>query len=61
MAKHLSEDERRAVFLAVVEAQDAGKGVVLSRKEVAEQFGISDRQVRQIEQEGIDAEWPPLG
>jgi DNA-directed RNA polymerase sigma subunit (sigma70/sigma32) len=66
MAKHepskrLSEEERRAVFTAVVEAQDAGKGVVLSRKEVAERFGISDRQVRQIEQEGIDGGWPPLG
>ena len=61
MAKHLSEDERRAAFLALVEAQDAGKGVVLSRKEVAERFGITDREVRRIEQEGLDASWPPLG
>jgi hypothetical protein len=61
MAKHLSEEERRAVFLALVEAQDAGKGVVLSRKEVAERFGLSDREVRRIEQEGIDTGWPPLG
>ena len=34
--------------------------VVQSRKEIAEQFGISDRQLKQIEQEGIDGEWPPL-
>ena len=61
MAKHLSEDERRAAFLVLVEAQDAGKGVVLSRKEVAERFGITDREVRRIEQEGLDASWPPLG
>ena len=61
MAKHLSEDERRAAFLALVEAQDAGKGVVRSRKEVAERFGITDREVRRIEQEGLDASWPPLG
>ena len=61
MAKHLSEDERRAAFRALVEAQDAGRGVVLSRKEVAERFGITDREVRRIEQEGLDAGWPPLG
>jgi hypothetical protein len=59
--KLLPEEERRAVFLALVEAQDAGRGVVLSRKEVAERFGITDRDVRRIEQEGIDAGWPPLG
>ena len=61
MAKHLSEDERRAAFLALVEAQGAGKGVVLSRKEVAERFGITDREVRRFEQVGLDASWPPLG
>ena len=55
MAKHLSEDERRAAFRALVEAQDAGKGVVLSRKEVTERFGITDREVRRIEQEGLAA------
>ena len=55
MAKRLSEEERKAVFLALVEAQDAGRGVVLSRKEVAERFGITDREVRRIEQEGLAA------
>jgi hypothetical protein len=53
--------ERKAVFLALVAAQDMGAGVVRSRKEVAEKFGITDREVRQIEQEGIDGGWPPLG
>ena len=60
-SKRLSEDERKAVFLALVEAQDAGKGVVLARKEVAEKFAITDRELRRIEQEGIDHGWPPLG
>ena len=60
-SRRLSEDERRAVFLALVAAQDMGMGVVRSRKEVAERFGISDREVRRIEEECIDAEWPPLG
>lgn len=41
-----SEEERRAVFLALVAAQDTGKGVVRSRKEVAERYGITDREVR---------------
>jgi DNA-directed RNA polymerase sigma subunit (sigma70/sigma32) len=59
--KVLSEDERKAAFLALVAAQDAGKGVALSRKDVAEQFGITDREVRQIEREGLDGGWPPLG
>ena len=59
--KGLSEKERRAVFLALVAAQDMGAGVVRSRKEVAERFGITDREVRQIEEEGIDGGWPPLG
>jgi hypothetical protein len=40
-----SEEERRAVFLALA-AQDTGKGVVRSRKEVAERYGITDREVR---------------
>jgi hypothetical protein len=58
--KRLSEEERKAVFLALVAAQDAGKAVVLSRKEVAERFGLSDREVRRIEEEGLDVGWPPL-
>jgi len=59
-SRRLSEDERRAVFLALVAAQDMGMGVVRSRKEVAGQFGLSDREVRRIEEEGLDAGWPPL-
>ena len=57
----LSEGERRSIFLALVEAQDGEKGVVKSRKDVARRFGITDRRLREIEREGIDAEWPPLG
>ena len=55
--KVLSEDERKVVFLALVAAQDAGRGA-LSRKEVAERFGISDREVRWIDREGLDSGWP---
>jgi hypothetical protein len=51
---------RKEIFLALVETQDRAVGVPRSRKIVAERFGISEHQVRQIEQEGLDEEWPPL-
>jgi hypothetical protein len=56
----LAEAEPRAIFLALVEAQDVGDNVLQSRKAIAERFEISDGLVRRIEQEGIDACWPPL-
>jgi len=59
--RKLSQDRRMEVFKALVEAQDGEMGVAQSRKEVAQRFGISDRQLRQIEQEGVDGDWPPLG
>ena len=31
-----------------------------SRKHVIDQFAITDVQLRQIEEEGLDKEWPPL-
>jgi hypothetical protein len=54
------DEERRLIFLALVAAQDGDANVVKSRKDILKQFGITDRQLRRIEQEGIDAEWPPL-
>ena len=59
--KPLSEDERKAVFRALVEAQDAAMAVAQSRKAVAERFGLGEGQVRRIEREGLDGGWPPLG
>jgi hypothetical protein len=46
--------------LALVKAQDQKVSVEASRKEVARRFGLTERQIRQIEQEGLDKEWPPL-
>ena len=34
--------------------------VAQSRKLVAERFGVSEGQVRHIEPEGMDNNWPPL-
>jgi len=56
----LPEDRRREVFLALVQAQDAGTAVADSRAAVAERYGLTDRQVREVEREGLDYEWPPL-
>jgi hypothetical protein len=58
--KVLSESARKEIFQAIVDAQDRKTSVVESRKQVAEQFGVSDTQIRQIEREGLDGEWPPL-
>ncbi len=48
------------VFRALVEAQDGGMSVEASRQHVAERFGVTLSQVRQVEREGMDNEWPPL-
>jgi hypothetical protein len=59
-AEPLSEARRKEIFLALVEAQDQAMSVPQSRALVAERFGITEAQVRQIEIEGVDGEWPPL-
>jgi hypothetical protein len=56
----LAEDLRKEIFLALVDAQDHELGVAQSRNLVAERFGVSESQVRQIEREGLDRQWPPL-
>ena len=56
----LPEDRRKEIFLALVEAQDGAVGVGESRQQVVERFGVTERQVRSIEREGLDRQWPPL-
>ena len=56
--KPLSPARRMEVFLAVVNSPDRQMTMTQSRTEVAERFGISERQVRWIEQEGLECEWP---
>jgi hypothetical protein len=57
----LSEDRRKEIFLALVEAQDRAMSVAQSRRSIAKRFGISEQSIRQIEREGLEGEWPPLG
>jgi len=58
--KQLSQAERMEVFQALVEAQDRDMTVTQSREAVARRFGVSEQQVRRIEREGLDGNWPPL-
>jgi DNA-directed RNA polymerase sigma subunit (sigma70/sigma32) len=57
----LSEDQRKEIFLALVDAQDHEMDVAQSRKLLVQRFGVNESQVRQIEREGLDRLRPPLG
>jgi hypothetical protein len=54
------EAMRKEIFHALVDAQDQEMSVAQSRRWIAERYGVSEEQVRQIESEGLDAQWPPL-
>jgi len=56
----IPEETRREIFLALVAAQDKKVPVRHSRDKVASQFGVSYQQVKAIEEEGLDNDWPPL-
>ena len=61
LAKLLTLQQRREIFSALVATQDQGTMTVAeSRKYIMDQYAISDVQLRQIEEEGLDKEWPPL-
>ena len=60
-AKRLTAQQKKEIFHALVSTQDLGLMTVSqSVQHVAKQFEITAAQLRQIEDEGIDAEWPPL-
>lgn len=56
----LTEDRRREIFLALVEAQDRGTPVAESRTAMSKQFEVTEQQVQEVEREGLDKGWPPL-
>lgn len=56
----LPQPQRMEIFLALVQTQDQEVGVARSRQLIATRFGVSEDQIRRIEEEGIDHEWPPL-
>ena len=59
-SEQISEDRRKELFLALVDAQDHEMSVAESRTLMAQRFGVGESQVRQIEREGMELEWPPL-
>jgi hypothetical protein len=54
------DSRRKEIFQALVEAQDDGASVAESRKLIAQRYNVSEPELRKIEQEGIDQQWPPL-
>jgi hypothetical protein len=60
-AKRLTVQQRREIFLALVRIQDEGTMTVgESLQHIMKEYAISESQLKQIEEEGIDKEWPPL-
>ena len=53
-------EQRKDIFLALVNAQDEMKSVPESRNFIGQKFGLNDAEIRQIEREGLDNQWPPL-
>jgi hypothetical protein len=55
------EAGRRAIFAELIRLQDRGRGVAASRAQIAKQFAVTPAVVREVEDEGIERQWPPLG
>ncbi len=60
MNESITTERRQELFLRLVNEQDAGKNVEHSRSLIGDAFGISEPEVRNIEREGLDKQWPPL-
>jgi hypothetical protein len=58
--KRLNTQQRKEIFHALVASQDELHSVRKSYEQVTEQFAISEEELREIEDEGVDNEWPPL-
>lgn len=59
--KRLTLQQRREIFLDLVQTQDENTmSVPESRQSVIKKYKITDMQLRQIEEEGSDKDWPPL-
>jgi esterase/lipase superfamily enzyme len=58
--KRLTLQQRRHIFRDMVATQDLDSDVRRSYQIITERFEISDAQLKQIEVEGLEKEWPPL-
>jgi hypothetical protein len=59
-SKRLTLQQKQEIFHVLVTTQDVVTNVPKSRQLVTERFDITEKQLREIEDEGIDNEWPPL-
>src|SRR5262249_12645196 len=59
--KRLTLQQRKEIFRALVDTQDQKlMRVSDSRHSIIRQYKITDVQLKQIEEEGSDKDWPPL-
>jgi hypothetical protein len=56
----LAEPRRREIFRMLVNAQDMQMGVAESYEFIRRQYGLEEDEIRRIEREGMDGDWPPL-
>lgn len=59
-AKRLTLQQRQEIFYDLVMTQDVVQNVPRSKQIVTEKFDITEAQLKQIEDEGLEKEWPPL-
>jgi hypothetical protein len=57
---YLGKPERQKIFADLVKLQDKGIKANDSRRQIAENYRINQQQLIEIEEEGIEEEWPPL-
>ncbi len=58
--RRLTKQQKRDIFRELVSVQDLGNPVKRSRELVSEKFEISESQLKEIEDEGLEEQWPPL-
>jgi hypothetical protein len=56
----LAEPRRRDIFRMLISARDMQLGVPESYELIRHRFGVADSEIRRIEREGLDGDWPPL-
>jgi hypothetical protein len=56
----LGKPERQKIFADLVKLQDLGLKASESRRQIVEHYRINSQQLIEIEEEGIEEEWPPL-
>ena len=60
MTQEVPEALAKEVFLRLVEVQDEGISVGVSRQVIAKRFDLTEDQVKHVERAGLAGQWPPL-